>query len=143
MSQGVYCIVNKKNGKRYVGSSRNIRSRVGAHFSALRSGRGFRDIQRDFDKYGEVNFTCEILEIVKDGTQLRHREEHWILKLRTIECGYNHRFAIPKGRNDVTSVINDEAYKALLDSKERDQVTISEWVRQAINERLEREGHLK
>ena len=33
---GVYCIINLKNGKRYIGSSKNMRQRLWSHRAELR-----------------------------------------------------------------------------------------------------------
>ena len=33
---GIYCIINLKNGKRYIGSSKNVRQRLWSHRAELR-----------------------------------------------------------------------------------------------------------
>ena len=38
LNSGVYQIVNKTNGKRYVGSSVNLKKRIRLHFAELRKG---------------------------------------------------------------------------------------------------------
>ena len=61
-NSGVYEIVNTLNGKRYIGSSVNIRSRFQHHRAELRSGKHHnRHLQNAWDKYGEENFTFEVL----------------------------------------------------------------------------------
>lgn len=59
---GIYRIKNLKNGKMYIGQSKNIRLRVTQHFSDLRGLRhGNQVLQRAWDKYGEANFIWEVL----------------------------------------------------------------------------------
>jgi hypothetical protein len=59
---GVYEIVNKINGKRYVGSSSCIRRRWSTHRSLLHNGKHYNaHIQRAYDKYGERNFLFRVI----------------------------------------------------------------------------------
>ncbi len=54
---GVYEIVNKNNGKRYIGSSQNIRNRFYQHKSMLINGNHHCIyLQRAWDKYGKDSF---------------------------------------------------------------------------------------
>lgn len=54
MSCGVYHIVSKSTGRRYVGSSKHIEGRWYAHRSSLRAGgHHSKHLQRVFNKYGE------------------------------------------------------------------------------------------
>lgn len=63
MTCGVYEIVNTVNGKRYVGSSKNIEKREKEHFNDLRRGKHHAiALQRAWDKYGEESFTFRIIE---------------------------------------------------------------------------------
>lgn len=64
---GIYCIRNLKNGKRYIGQSRNISIRFSQHFSDLRCQRhGNEVLQRAWNKYGEKSFIGEILQECED-----------------------------------------------------------------------------
>lgn len=63
MTCGVYEIVNRVNGKRYVGSSKNIESRWGEHRRTAEKGIHHAiALQRAWDKYGADNFEFRILE---------------------------------------------------------------------------------
>lgn len=54
---GVYEIVNLINGKRYIGSSNNLKNRARQHIEALRRGQHCcPHLQSSFDKYGEAAF---------------------------------------------------------------------------------------
>lgn len=90
MSSGVYRIVNRINGKSYVGSAVNIRQRWRIHLSALRSGKGSRKLLNAYRKYGEDSFELHPVELC-DASQLICREQYWIDKLDTVRKGYNTR----------------------------------------------------
>ena len=61
-TSGVYAIVNKADGKRYVGSSWNIESRWKKHISLLNAGKHHSiHLQRAWNKYGAKNFDFVIL----------------------------------------------------------------------------------
>lgn len=55
--RGIYYIKNLVNGKKYIGSSKNLTKRLRDHKSALRVGRHHNiHLQRAWNKYGEENF---------------------------------------------------------------------------------------
>lgn len=61
MTAGIYHIVNKVNGKKYIGSSIEIEKRWAHHKSQLSRGIHHNiHLQRAFDKYGEENFEFRI-----------------------------------------------------------------------------------
>lgn len=61
---GVYVIVNRVNGKKYVGSSANsFMRRMNMHFSQLKKNKHHSiHLQRDWNKDGEESFEFRILE---------------------------------------------------------------------------------
>jgi group I intron endonuclease len=76
MNSGIYQIVNKINGKRYIGSSVNIERRLGWHKSRLNSGKHHSVyLQRAWNKYGEGSFEFEISEEVLDKAILLETEQ--------------------------------------------------------------------
>lgn len=78
---GIYLIVNKINGKKYVGSSIDIYTRLRTHISKLlRQKHNNICFQRSFNKYGELNFKASILEYCNKN-MLRKSELKWINKL--------------------------------------------------------------
>ena len=60
---GIYRIKNKLNGKCYYGSSNNIKKRWSVHLRQLRNKKHINTfLQNAWNKYGEDNFTFEIVE---------------------------------------------------------------------------------
>lgn len=97
--QGIYCILNKINGKRYVGKSKNIQSRYKSHLYMLKNTTESKDLNRHLKnavlKYGIENFELIVLEELPDATQgeLADAEIKWMDFYRTCErdFGYNLR----------------------------------------------------
>ena len=68
--QGIYQIRNKNNGKVYIGqvyATKGANRRWLEHRAALRKGNHYNPhLQSAWNKYGEVNFSFEILEVVEN-----------------------------------------------------------------------------
>lgn len=69
---GIYAIVNKLTGERYVGQARNMRQRISNHIQELDRGRHFikikrRWLQEAWIKYGKQSFEFLVLEEVEDN----------------------------------------------------------------------------
>ena len=109
MTSGVYQIRNTVNGKCYVGSSKNLKSRWTNHKWCLQK-RVHRNsmLQRVFNKYGlvfefSVLETCEVDDLIA-------REQYWIDALRVIETGYN---LVPVAGSTVGRVMSEETRKKM------------------------------
>lgn len=75
---GIYCIINNPFQKVYVGQSKDLNSRIKHHLNALCIHKHeCKTLQRDFDLYGEGNFSYQILEYC-DISNLTEREQWWI-----------------------------------------------------------------
>lgn len=84
---GIYCIINVKNQKRYVGSSKNLFGRLTKHFSILRHNKHENArLQNSWNKHGEDNFDYYILEFCDNEDMLVKREQFYI---DTIKPEYN------------------------------------------------------
>lgn len=79
MTIGVYKIVNKRNGKYYVGSSVEIEKRFWRHKKELINGKHHCDyLQRAWNKYGEENFSFEIVHECATEEEARELEQHYL-----------------------------------------------------------------
>jgi len=75
---GIYRIKNLVNNKCYYGSSKDIEKRWITHKNYLNSGKHINIIlQRSWDKYGENNFSFEVVEECSE-TILLEREQHYL-----------------------------------------------------------------
>jgi group I intron endonuclease len=92
LKTGVYCIRNKANGKRYVGSSmKSIVVRWRPHKVALRArSHHNRYLQAAWDKYGEKEFVFAVLELCCQDDCFE-RETLWIAHYKSVQrdFGYN------------------------------------------------------
>jgi hypothetical protein len=76
--KGIYLIVNKLNGHKYVGRSVDITNRWKQHIYSSKRGDGFY-IHKVIAKYGVENFIFSVLE---ETEELYEREVHWYYKLK-------------------------------------------------------------
>ncbi|MBT7930242.1 GIY-YIG nuclease family protein [Candidatus Peregrinibacteria bacterium] len=91
MKSGIYQIACKINGKRYIGSSKNVFTRKTAHFRELRNSiHPNRLLQNAFNKHGEDNFEFKILAFCEPDF-LIEQEQGFLDFCKTYErgIGYN------------------------------------------------------
>lgn len=82
MVSGIYQIKNIFNGKIYIGSAKNIRTRIINHRSKLSLGNHpNKKLQNAWNKYGESSFLFETVEIVIDLRDLIKKEQFYLDKL--------------------------------------------------------------
>jgi hypothetical protein len=82
---GIYKIVNIKNGKMYIGSSKNIKRRWGIHKSSLKNNRHHSVyLQRAWNKYGKENFVYEVIKEMPNTSdiELFNEETNYITTLK-------------------------------------------------------------
>ena len=92
---GIYKIVNKINGKVYVGQSVNMKNRYAQHLNSLRKNEHYnRYLQRSFNKYKEKSFYAEVVEFC-EPEELNQKEKYWIKKFKSEynDYGYNAPYA--------------------------------------------------
>lgn len=91
MKAYIYFIINKVNGKRYVGQTTDFSRRKYTHFRCLRENRHANiKLQNAWNKYGEENFIIE--RIIFENTtkeELDELEKYYIQKYDSINNGYN------------------------------------------------------
>lgn len=135
----IYSIRNTVTNKIYIGRSVRPESRVKQHFSYLRSGKGYKEMQKDFDVYGESSFDYQILEthLIKDADP-REREDFYINKFDTLNNGYNSSPGIRKGSFSMSTNVTEEMYKLIKRISSNENRTASSWIKEAVVEKLER-----
>ncbi len=92
MNMGIYSITNKVNGKRYIGSSKNIQIRWRNHKKLLKRGAHFsKHLQASWNKYGEESFIFEVICTVWDVEKLIEIEQTFLDLYRAADnkFGYN------------------------------------------------------
>ncbi len=100
-TMGVYKITNLVNGKIFIAGSLNIPARINRHKFELKFGsEGIKELQSDYNQFGEDNIKFEILDELKPkdepGTDYKEEvellEQMWTEKLQPYgEKGYNER----------------------------------------------------
>lgn len=74
---GIYQIVNKINGKSYIGSSINLKYRKYSHFRELKHGiHHSLTLQRAYNKYGKDNFEYKILTTCNKEECIKLEQEY-------------------------------------------------------------------
>lgn len=84
MVSGIYKIINTIDSKCYIGSSKNIKDRWRRHKKDLKNNCHHSIIlQRSYNKYGDTNFSYEIIETCEID-RLLEREQYYIIELEPI-----------------------------------------------------------
>lgn len=73
-NEGVYVIQNTLTQESYIGSSKNIGSRISKHLSLLKHNKHVNSIiQESYNKYGLENFTSGVLEYTTEDLEIREQ----------------------------------------------------------------------
>lgn len=89
---GIYGIRHEATGRIYVGSAKEVRSRLYQHLNALLAGKHHsRYLQNAWRKYGLASFGVVLLEGGVAQKKLIEREQFWIDHLDSYEKGFNAR----------------------------------------------------
>lgn len=105
----IYRIVNTVNGKCYVGQTRNMRVRIMAHFSSLKSGlHSSHKFRQAYKEYGETAFVVEVLEEGVSIEDADMAEMWWIVFFNSHFDGYN---GTPGNRHSRWGIMGKASYK--------------------------------
>lgn len=75
---GIYMFINLNNGKRYIGSSKNIYNRIHEHIHNLNNNKAHnKHFQASWNKYGEELFMYTVLEYCNEKIRFE-REQYYI-----------------------------------------------------------------
>lgn len=79
VKSGIYRIRNRVNGKHYIGSSVRLKNRKLEHFHKLKANtHENKYLQNSFNKYGESNFSFEVMEYIEDVNSLIQVEQLYL-----------------------------------------------------------------
>ena len=110
---GIYCITCTVNGKKYVGSSKNVQRRMWMHkHNSGNDNTKLPLLYGEMRLYGLESFIIEIIEQCPEKTLLE-REGYWINVLHTSTEGYNIRQKTDlrgKKRGEVSFLMHLETY---------------------------------
>ena len=118
---GIYCIENLINGKKYIGSSKNIYHRWKQHIFNLNGNIHINDhLQSSWNKYGKDNFTFYIIEKCLQD-ELCDREKYYISKFNT--TNNKHGYNMTSGGDGICN-LREECVDKIMDMDEYDLVNL-------------------
>lgn len=86
---GIYKITNNKNGKVYIGSSKEVSKRQQSHWRMLKNNQHHSyKLQSDYNKFGLTSFSFEVIEVC-ELNELLVREQYWMDHYQSYHEGYN------------------------------------------------------
>lgn len=89
MQLGIYQLINRINGKFYIGSASNLKRREWNHFTKLNNKiHDNPKLQAAYNKYGPEAFVFIIAEYCEKD-KLIEREQYWLDCTKACEIGYN------------------------------------------------------
>lgn len=136
-SSGIYLMVNKVNGKWYVGSAKNIcrRIRNGHRYDLLHNRHGNSYITKVYKKYGLDVFIILELEYISIDILKNIEQEYLDIAKHNKPCVYNLKFnALRWDPNDTNKLNMSEATKKLW---------LNPKYREACSNKKERNGNYK
>ena len=129
---GVYLLKCKINNKKYVGSSREINSRLALHFNREARNYPYKPLYKDINKYGRENFEWEVLEEC-EAYELREREQYYFdliqpeynlvkpftMEIQDEECRERFKKANEENGKHLKELFSAEDYKEMFREQHR------------------------
>lgn len=142
---GIYLISNSKNGKVYVGSSKNIEKRKKQHFKDLESNAHHSaKLQRSYNAAKDKSvFQFSVIEEVNDLAKLVEREQYYIELYRAYTDGYNCSKLAERPCNTVKSDALKKAYQEFYDLYDPHCMQIMPFLLRKIEERSYKQPMIK
>lgn len=133
---GIYCIINKTNGKIYIGKAKCIYKRIKQHVTNL--NRKIREQENDhfihaWHKYGKTNFEYKVLEYLKLDEKLISSKELEYFKIHNSlnpKVGYNKRCDSDTGlivSKETREKMRKSQLKRFKDPKNREACSHTYW----------------
>jgi hypothetical protein len=122
-SPGVYEIVCKANGKRYIGEAVNMLDRLGKHIRSLLAGHGeCVGLQKDWNTFTQTEFEAHVLVSGPEWLDQQKRldkERDFLLKYQPSEVYNKHPLTIkqPKRNQRVICEINNVRYDSIAEAR--------------------------
>src|SRR5208282_461224 len=109
----VYKIVNKINGKIYIGKTVNVEERWLMHIYHAQS-KCLYPLQKAIKKYGKDNFEISILENFESEDIALDREKFWITEFKTNVSKYGNEFGynLTDGGDGISGYVHTEETKS-------------------------------
>lgn len=129
---GIYMLTCKINGKRYIGSSREINSRLALHFNREARNYPYKPLYQDINNYGRENFKWEVLEECLPE-ELREKEQYYFdllkpeynlvkpftMEIQDKECRKRFEKAYEDSGKHLKELFSTEEYKQLFKEQAR------------------------
>lgn len=118
MKSGIYCVINKINGKCYIGSAGNLSIRIKRHEYELKKNiHNNVYLQNAWNKYGKENFCFFVLEYIEKDELLNNEQYYLDLFL---SYNMNHGYNInPKSNSRFGTKCSNESKKKMSDANKK------------------------
>lgn len=126
IKSGIYKILNKINGKFYIGSAINFKRRFARHARLLNTKEHPNEyLQNAWNKYWSISFEFIILQYVENKADLIKYEQVWLNFTRCYdrEVGYN----ICKIADNRTGILHSAAAKIKMSEANKGRIKSPEW----------------
>jgi group I intron endonuclease len=123
IKSGIYQIVNRVNGKVYIGSAVDTKTRWQKHrYELNRQNHGNIHLQRAWQEYGADAFEFSVVEQVADPNDLITREQFWLDR----QCAAHHGYNICREAGSTLGRAHSDETKAKIGAKSKGKIITAE-----------------